>query len=124
MFWGLLGVGAGVCAPAMVALAIAPKIPALIMGATPASAVCGLLLMGWMFRHTDAKGRFGKTRAWIVGRALLIGFAASAGVATLMAVTFAPGPALSFFFVVAAVTLPSAVLGGIAAAFIALKTKA
>ena len=120
--WGLLGVGAGVLAPSAIAVLIAPStFPSLMLAATPVAIVCGLLLMGWMLRHTDGKGRFGKTRMWVIGRALLIGLGVCAILAAVLAVTFASQPGFYFFLIAASVTLPGALVGGVALAFIALR---
>ena len=124
MLWGLLGVAAGVGGPAIVALVVAPAMfPGLILGATPPSAICGLLLIGWMLGNTDADGRFRHTRSWIVARALLIGIVAWACLAAVLAVGFADRPAIPFTLLAGAVILPSAVLGGLATAFIALRSQ-
>ena len=122
LLWGLLGVGAGICAPSAFALLFAPRtFPSLMAAATPVAAVCGLLLVGWMLRHTDGRGRFAKTRLWVIGRALLIGIGVCAVLAVVLAITFASRPGFLFFLIAASVTLPGALAGGIAVAFIALR---
>lgn len=120
--WGLAGISAGMAAPAVMALVVAPDIlPTMIIGAVPASAIFGLVLIGWMLRHTDATGGFRKTRTWVIAHALLIGVGVCAALAALMSLSFGPDPVLNMAAIALGVVLPSALAGGLGLAFISLR---